>query len=696
MGLDLIGRQGYGASLALLLLVLIGATGGHSQISGSRNSRSRGSEGVPSSATTLRTTRAIRSLSPTEAKRAYPVQLRAMVAFYDATINRDIGTLFVHDASGGIFVKIPARPVLPLHEGTVVEIAGVSNAGGFAPIVDLPQVRVLGESHMPREAPLVSLTQLMDGTYDSQWVQVEGVVHSVVPQGENMVMRIATSSGLISATTIRDPNADYMRLIDARVRVHAVAASRFNQRRQLAGVHLFLASLQDVRVLLYGPSDPFGLATRSVRQLSEFRTGKANADRAHLRGVVTLQRPGQLLCIQDATGGLCVDTLNKTQLPIGSTVDVVGFRAIEEASPKLTDAVFRRSSEALQFPASVSISGADALQGNYAGELVQLEGEIAGLNSDPREPAVLIASGGLIFSAVLPPGSALSENSSWQKGSKVRVLGICSAIANVQQADERQGNESYVGFRLLLRSPDDLTILKRPSWWTPLHAIMALSAVLVSTLGALGWAVFLHRRVRQQTGMLQESERRYRHLAYHDPLTGLPNRALLQQRLNAAVEQTYKSERCLALLMLDLDGFKQINDRLGHDAGDAVLRITAERVSDIVSEPDTLARIGGDEFVVVLLGLRGADEACVFAEKILQSLSAPLEIGADTASLSCSIGISVLSTKIGSVQALLKAADAAMYQAKMSGRNQYRLCNNDRWAEHSGRIGEVESGIVFA
>lgn len=671
----------------LILLLFLGSPASNAQVS---NAPVPLHNAVESNAFSLQTTRAIRSLSPAEAARGYPVHLRATVVYYDASIDLEIATLFVHDATGGIFVMVPARPVLPLREGTVVEVSGVSGAGDFAPIVSHPKVRVVGQSSMPKEAPLVSLKELMDGNYDSQWVQVEGVVHSIVPQGENMVMRIATGTGMISATTVREPDADYARLIDAKVRAYTVAASRFNKRRQLAGVHLFF-SMRDLTVLRYGPSDPFGLPVRPISRLSEFTSGKEIADRVHLRGRVTLQRPGQLLCVQDATGGLCLETLDKTRFQLGTVVDVVGFRAIQDVTPKLTDGVFRAAGEPLQSPSSLLISSAQALGGNHSGELVQLEGEIAGLNSDPREPAVLIASGDLVFSAVLPAGTTISDYPRWQNGSKVRVLGICTVITNAQEADQRRGEEDYVGFRILMRSPEDLTILRGPSWWTPLHTILALSVALVTTLGALGWAIFLHRRVRQQTGMIQESERQYRHLAYHDPLTGLPNRALLQLRLSAAIEQTALTKRCLALLMLDLDGFKQINDNLGHDVGDAVLRIVADRIGSIVGDPDTVARMGGDEFVVVLLGLRNVTEACSCAERIQQSLSAPLQIGPDMGSLSCSIGISVLQANIDTAHALLKTADDAMYQAKMNGRNQFRLWESPSGERKGGREAEAES-----
>ncbi len=628
----------------------------------------------------LTTVQAIRTLAPEQAARAYPVHFVATVAFYDPLMSSDTATLFVHDATGGIFLATPARPGLPIHEGDLVEVSGVTGPGRFAPVVIQVKMRVVGRRQMPSVAPLVNLSQLMTGSFDSQWVQFEGVVHAVRPQGENMLLKIATESGTTIATTMREPDADYTRLIGARVRVFGIVGSRFNARRQLVGVHLFLSTLRYVKVLRYGLDHPFALPTRSVHGFSEFEPGKAMADREHLRGVVTLQRKGELLCIDDTTGGLCMDTIETQEAPIGSMVDVVGFRAVDEGGPKLTDAMYRRVPSPSQPAPSIAIEARDALRGGHSGELVELKGEIVGLDADPREPSVLIDSGGLVFPVDLPRGVAIADLPTWQRGSRVRVRGICTPIASRLTTDERQGMASYAGFRLLLRSASDLTIVQRPSWWTPFRAIRTLSVALVTTLAALVWALMLHRRVRLQTGMLQESQRRFRHLAYHDPLTGLANRSLLQLRLSGAMEKALKEQQCLALLLLDLDGFKQVNDELGHDAGDTVLRTVAERLLRIVREPGTVARMGGDEFVVLLPGMRNVHDACACAERILRSLAIPMQIGAQAASVSCSVGISTFDPDVDNLEGFLKKADAAMYQAKLGGRNQFRVCEGDRFS----------------
>ncbi len=162
-------------------------------------------------------------------------------------------------------------------------------------------------------------------------------------------------------------------------------------------------------------------------------------------------------------------------------------------------------------------------------------------------------------------------------------------------------------------------------------------------------------------------------LATHDILTGLPNRMLLNDRLQQALIATRRDNSHGALMFLDLDKFKQINDSLGHDIGDNLLKHAATRMLECVRESDTVARIGGDEFIVLLRTVEDARDAIVVAEKIRFALSQPFEFASHRLSISCSIGIAIYPEHgIDSVE-LSKNADIAMYQAKESGRDNVRL-----------------------
>ncbi|HEX5803278.1 MAG TPA: diguanylate cyclase [Azospira sp.] len=164
-----------------------------------------------------------------------------------------------------------------------------------------------------------------------------------------------------------------------------------------------------------------------------------------------------------------------------------------------------------------------------------------------------------------------------------------------------------------------------------------------------------------------EAEERYRHLAYHDTLTRLPNRRLLTDRLDQAIRQASRRGNRIALLLLDLDGFKQINDRHGHAAGDRVLAEVAARLRESVRDADTVARMGGDEFVILLHEVGAVDDATRVAEKIHARVREPIVDGAHRHSVGTSIGISLFPEHGQTPDALLHRADHAMYHGKSRG-----------------------------
>jgi diguanylate cyclase (GGDEF)-like protein/PAS domain S-box-containing protein len=173
------------------------------------------------------------------------------------------------------------------------------------------------------------------------------------------------------------------------------------------------------------------------------------------------------------------------------------------------------------------------------------------------------------------------------------------------------------------------------------------------------------------------TERTIHYMAHHDALTGLPNRRLMQDRLNQAIMQARRKQRHVAVLFIDLDRFKLVNDTLGHDSGDYVLKDVARRLASCVREVDTVSREGGDEFVIVLPDLEKPESARIVAEKILRELAKPMDIGGQEVHVTPSIGISHYPNDATDVNHLLKHADSAMYQAKDAGRNTVRFFTGD-------------------
>lgn len=195
------------------------------------------------------------------------------------------------------------------------------------------------------------------------------------------------------------------------------------------------------------------------------------------------------------------------------------------------------------------------------------------------------------------------------------------------------------------------------------HALAAISAVR-DERGRLTHYVGIESDITA----MKEAEDRIQHLAYHDPLTGLANRALLMERASLALAMAQRRREEAAVLFLDLDRFKEVNDTLGHAAGDALLVEAARRLASLIRETDTVSRLGGDEFILLLIGV-GQEGAQEVSEKVLTVMREPFSVEGRALALSTSIGIALYPRDGGDMGDLLKNADIALYRAKQDGRN---------------------------
>jgi diguanylate cyclase (GGDEF)-like protein len=176
---------------------------------------------------------------------------------------------------------------------------------------------------------------------------------------------------------------------------------------------------------------------------------------------------------------------------------------------------------------------------------------------------------------------------------------------------------------------------------------------------------------------VKKAEARLHHLAYHDPLTDLPNRLSFAKRLDVALEQAIRSDRRVALLFIDLDQFKHINDTLGHDAGDVLLKEMARRLPACLNPNDLVARLSGDEFIVMMESIERPEQAAHLADQLRAAMSAPFELRGIELRMSASIGISLSATDGSTAEALLREADAAMYRAKGDGGSGHRFFSSE-------------------
>ncbi|BBE49783.1 putative signaling protein [Ferriphaselus amnicola] len=193
----------------------------------------------------------------------------------------------------------------------------------------------------------------------------------------------------------------------------------------------------------------------------------------------------------------------------------------------------------------------------------------------------------------------------------------------------------------------------------------------------------------------KQSQQTIWNLAHHDALTGLPNRSLLQDRILQAIHQAHREGHKLAVLFLDLDHFKHINDSLGHHVGDALLQVAAQRIESCLREGDTVARLGGDEFVVLLPSFQSDADVVMVADKILEELGKPFEIDGHGLHIGVSIGISQYPRDGKEPGHLMRMADAAMYHAKANGRNNAQFFTEQIDSVARERL-QVENGLRLA
>jgi diguanylate cyclase (GGDEF)-like protein len=201
----------------------------------------------------------------------------------------------------------------------------------------------------------------------------------------------------------------------------------------------------------------------------------------------------------------------------------------------------------------------------------------------------------------------------------------------------------------------------------------ATLSVLTITLVISAVDAHYHAQTASLADSLQAANEQLRTVALYDGLTGLPNRSLLEDRLGQAMNRANRGRRPCAVMFVDLDKFKPVNDNFGHGVGDELLKTVAKRLTGCVRKSDTVARTGGDEFVIVLNEIWSVNDVAMVSKKVLDELSRPVFIGRHELDISCSIGISVYPDDGKDMNTLIMNADMAMYHAKKSGRNNFRF-----------------------
>ena len=256
------------------------------------------------------------------------------------------------------------------------------------------------------------------------------------------------------------------------------------------------------------------------------------------------------------------------------------------------------------------------------------------------------------------PGQDLffGVRSDWQP----LVVTLNRGIDNITQSQKNQLRNKWYGYEL-------------QTGWSDEELIQVALKVGSGVVLVFLFIAFRNSRLRREVKLRKDAEKRIRYVATHDELTGLPNRKLLSDRLEQAILQAERSNKAFAIMFLDLDGFKQINDKYGHEVGDELLIHASQRMQSMLRRSDTVCRYGGDEFVILLPTTPTTSAALAVARKLVVHIARPYQISTHMLEVSTSIGVSLFPQHGSDENALLRAADKAMYAAKDAGKNDVRL-----------------------
>ena len=372
----------------------------------------------------LKTAHAVHSLTSEEAKRKYPIELKAVVTYYDVYQESSECLLFVQDSSGGIYVKLPKGFDQTLDPGDLIEVQGESGAGGYAPIVDRPRIRVLGRAPLPAVPLHVSFERMLSGAEDAQWIEVEGVVHSVSDVSHHETIDIHTLGGTLQAV-IQPHTVDPSQLLDATVVIRGNCAPVFNANFQMLGVRIFVPGPSAIRVKQPAPKDPFAIPITPISDLLSFTPRITLKHRVRVRGTVTLKRSGESVFISDGTRGLGLALSGVEDINVGDVVDAVGFAEVGGYTPVLQNAHLRRVAQGVPI-APKPISAETALLGAFDSQLVRISARLLSEEDRGSDRGFLMTWNGIFFDAVVRESDLSARSAKLTPGSLLQITGICS------------------------------------------------------------------------------------------------------------------------------------------------------------------------------------------------------------------------------------------------------------------------------
>jgi signal transduction histidine kinase len=519
------------------------------------------------------------SLRADEAAHSRKVMVTGIVTAADPAL---LGRFFLQDSTSGVFVdNFNGRRPEP---GELLEVTGITHPGAYAPIITAPKVQRLGTAPLPRAKP-VAIERLMSGAEDSQRVEISGVAREARNDGSRLTVDLVSGGyrfrAFVPAAEALDPKS----LIAAQVLVRGTAAEAHNRSlRQLVAVELYVPRPNDFVIQKNEAVNPLDEPAVPLDSLAQYRRDNSLNRRVHVRGVVTLQRLGESLFLQDATGGLQVQSPQLTRFAPGEVVEAVGFPSVDQYLPVLQDAVLRGTGEPRVDVSPKAVSVAALQDGLHHADFVSLTASLINRSvtqearqktgSDGSRTTVALESSNVIFAAEADGAQSQSELAAAPMGSTVQVSGICFTELN--------SDGKVKSFRILIGPPGEVRVLRRPSWLTAQRLLIVLSIVsCVSLLGA-AWTVMLSRKNAALNFQIREREKAQRELQdAHDQLeervkerteqlkfevtsrkeAEVRFKAVLTERTRLAQELHDTVEQTLTGIALQLDTASKLHDK---------------------------------------------------------------------------------------------------------------------------------------
>lgn len=459
----------------------------------------------------------VKGMKREDAMRGFPVKLSGII-----TLSQGMSGV-IQDATGGIYYQCDQDPGAAV--GDYCSLEGISAPGDFAPIVIHCQMVRIGQGVLP-EPLRPTWDQLMNGSLDTQYVEVQGVVTAA----SEAAVTLLTRGGRVNLGIDGRTERDLKPYESALVRVRGVLFARWDGETHRVKYGEMVVQAATIAVEEPAYANPFTLAVKHVPELHLYDPTASRLKMVKLAGQVVHQDKGEFFLL-DGTNGFRAIPKEPGKLAIGDLIETVGYPDLSAPSPVLHEALVRKTGYA-RLPEPDILAETNLFSAANDARLVQVEARLLNLSSNRTEQLLDLQTGSRIFSARLKSRTGLAEPLA--SGSTVKIKGVFAAHGG----DRNLGLE-VDSFEILLNSPDDIVIVSTPPWWTMKHTLATLAVLLTFGLLAAQWITQLRRRVDQKTAQLREEIEKHKRTEFQ-----------LQEKTNA-LEQEIEERKQIAAQLID-------------------------------------------------------------------------------------------------------------------------------------------------